>query len=71
LSLVIVFLSYRRNEIWTLFVAMLILFCYEYLRFFKLVATNNMGYFREIVFGILIMLLAFFFFRKIKFLREN
>jgi ABC-type branched-subunit amino acid transport system permease subunit len=71
LALVIVFLSYKWNDIGTLIVAILILFCYEYLRFFKFVEASKMGYFREIIFGVIIIILAFFFFRKVKFVREQ
>jgi hypothetical protein len=44
---------------------------YEYLRFFKLVEVSKIGYFREMLFGMMIMVLAFFFFRKVKFTRER
>jgi branched-chain amino acid transport system permease protein len=71
LAVVIVLLSYKWNDVGTLLISLLVLFIYEYLRFFKLVEASKIGYFREIVFGVIIMVLAFFFFRKVKFTREQ
>jgi branched-chain amino acid transport system permease protein len=71
LALVIVLLSYKWNDIGTLCISLVILFIYEYLRFFKLVEASKIGYVREMLFGAIIMLLAFFFFRKVKFTRER
>jgi ABC-type branched-subunit amino acid transport system permease subunit len=50
LALVIVLLSYKWKDGGTLLISLLILFIYEYLRFFKLVEAHNIGYFREIIF---------------------
>ncbi len=71
LLLVIVFLSYSLNDVGTFFVAVLVMFCYEYLRFFKIVDPAKIGYFREIIFGILIILVSFWVFRKITFERAH
>jgi branched-chain amino acid transport system permease protein len=71
LALVIVLLSYKWNDVGTLIISLVILYMYEYLRFFKLVEASKIGYVREMIFGMIIMLLAFFFFRKVKFTRER
>jgi branched-chain amino acid transport system permease protein len=71
LALVIVLLSYKWNDVGTLVISLVILFIYEYLRFFKLVEASKIGYAREMIFGVIIMVLAFFFFRKVKFTRER
>lgn len=71
LSLVIVFLSYKWNDRWTLIVSLLVLFAYEYLRFFKIVDPSKIWYFREIIFGLLIVIVSFIVFRKTNFGREN
>lgn len=71
LLLVIIFLSYSLNDWWTLGVSLAILFAYEYLRFFKVVEPSQVWYFREMIFGILIILVSFWVFRRIKFGRAH
>lgn len=71
LTLVIVFLSYKWNDRWTLIVSLLIMFSYEYLRFFKLVEPSKIGYFREMIFWLIIVVVSFVVFRKTSFGREN
>jgi len=53
-----------------LIVALLVTFAYEYLRFFKVVDPSKMGYFREMLFGMVIIIVSFIVFRKTKFGRE-
>ena len=69
--LLISFLSYKFDDLRTFGIALLVLFFYEYLRFFKIVDPSKVGYFREIVFAIFIMISAFIVFRKTSFSREN
>ncbi len=71
LTLVIVFVSYKRNDRWTLIVSILIMFAYEYLRFFKIVDPSKIGYFREMIFWVIIVVVSFLVFRKTNFGREN
>jgi len=40
------------------------------MRFFKVVDANNIGYFREILFGVLIIIVSFSIFRKTAFGRD-
>jgi hypothetical protein len=47
------------------------MFAYEYLRFFKVVDPSKIGYFREMLFGIIVVVVAFVVFRKTSFGREN
>lgn len=67
LALTIVFLSYKRNELGVLLVAILLLAVYEYLRFFKLVEASKIGYFREMIFALLIIIVAFVSFKRLNF----
>ena len=69
--LVIVFLSYKRNDWWTLIVSLLVMFAYEYLRFFKIVEPSKIWYFREMMFWLIIVVVSFVVFRKTNFGREN
>lgn len=71
LTLVIVFVSYKRNDRWTLIVSLFIMFAYEYLRFFKIVDPSKIGYFREMIFWLIIVVVSFLVFRKTNFGREN
>lgn len=71
LILTIVFLSYNYNEIGTLSIGIILITIYEYLRFIKPVDASKVGYFRIILFSLLIIILAFFHFRKIEKLREQ
>jgi len=70
LVLVIVFISYKRNDGGTFLVALLVIFFYEYLRFFKFVDPSKIGYLREMLFGAMVMLVSFWVFKKTKFGRE-
>jgi len=69
--LVIVFLSYKRNDWWTLIISLLVMFAYEYLRFFKIVEPSKIWYFREMMFWLIIVVVSFIVFRKTNFGREN
>lgn len=71
LVLLISFLSYKFNDLKSLLIAMIVLFIYEYLRFFKIVEPSKIGYFREIIFALLIMISAFIVFRKTTFSRDH
>lgn len=71
LVLVIWFISYKRWELGTFITAMVIIFAYEYLRFFKLVDTTMLGYTRESIFALIIMITSFITFRRTSFGREN
>jgi len=71
LTITIAFLSYRFNEIWTFLVWLAIIGWYEWLRFFKIVDPSNIGYFREIVFAILIMVASYWIFKTTTFGRET
>jgi ABC-type branched-subunit amino acid transport system permease subunit len=70
LLLVVVFVSYRFNEIGTFLVALVILGAYEWLRFFKIVDPSKIGYLREIIFALIIMIATFRVFRTTKFWRS-
>lgn len=69
--LVIVFLSYKWNDRWSLIISLLVMFIYEYLRFFKIVDPSKTWYFREIVFWLIIIVVSFIVFKKANFGREN
>jgi branched-chain amino acid transport system permease protein len=69
--LVISFISYKFNDWWTLLTSVIIILIYEYLRFFKVVDPSKIGYFREIFFGVLIVVVAFVVFRKTSFGRDS
>ena len=71
LLVVIAFVSYKFNDLWTVLVSVIVLFVYEYLRFFKIVDPSKIWYFREIIFAIVIMIVSFFIFRKVKFGRDH
>jgi branched-chain amino acid transport system permease protein len=70
LALVIVFVSYKRNDGGTFIVALLVTAIYESLRFFKFIDPTKLWYFREMIFGALIIIVSFIVFRKTKFGRE-
>lgn len=70
LILIIVFISYRREEWGTLVIGIGVIFLYEYLRFVKLVSVDKLGYFREMLFAILVLVLAFIFFKTLQEKRE-
>ena len=68
--LVISLWSFKFYEVGTMLVSLGIVFSYEYMRFAKIVDTAYLWYFREILFAIMIMMVAYFMFRKIDFWRE-
>jgi ABC-type branched-subunit amino acid transport system permease subunit len=65
--LAITFISYKLGDFLTLIVSIFIVFSYEYLRFFKIVDPTDLGYFRQMFFALLIMIVAFIVFKKVKF----
>jgi ABC-type branched-subunit amino acid transport system permease subunit len=67
LVIVIWFLSYNKGEIMTLLIAIMTMFVYEYLRFFKIVDPSQLGYLREALFAIIIMVTSYITFRRISF----
>lgn len=71
LLVVIWFISYKYNDRGILFTSMIVMFAYEYLRFFKVVDPSKIGYFREMIFWIIVIIVAFIVFRKTSFGREN
>ena len=71
LLVVIGFISYKFND-WGIFgTSLVVMFAYEYLRFFKLVDPSKIGYVREMLFWIIVVIVAFVMFRKTSFGREN
>jgi branched-chain amino acid transport system permease protein len=58
LLLVLVFGSYKLNEIMTFLFVLSIICIYEWLRFFKIVDPAHIWYVRELVFGILILIVS-------------
>lgn len=71
LILSIVFLSFKYSELGVIIVSILMLTLYEWLRFLKLVDPGQIWYLREIVFSLLIIIIAFISFNKINFWRED
>jgi len=71
LLVVIWFISYKYNDRWILGTSIIVMFAYEYLRFFKVVDPSKIGYFREMLFGLIVVVVAFIVFRKTNFGREN
>jgi len=71
LLVVIWFISYKFNDRGIFGTSMIVMFAYEYLRFFKVVDPSKIGYFREMLFGVIVVIVAFVVFRKTSFGREN
>lgn len=71
LTMSVAFLAYGSNEFGTLLIAILLLWSYEFLRFFKVVDTANIGYFREMVFAVLVMIASYWIFKRQKFWRRH
>lgn len=71
LVLVISFISYKWWELPTFIVALLVIFGYEYLRFFKVVDPSKLGYLRELIFAIAIMATSYITFKRTSFGREQ
>lgn len=71
LVLVIAFVSYNQEEFATFFIAVMIIFIYEYLRFFKVVEPDQLGYFREWLFACIIMITSYITFKRTSFGRTH
>lgn len=71
LVLTIVFLSYKYNEFWVMLFSLWIMFFYEWLRFVKFVPPWKIWYIREILFALVMIIVAFITFKKINFWREE
>ena len=71
LLVVIWFISYKFNDRWIFGTSLVVMFAYEYLRFFKVVDPSKIGYFREMLFWVIVVIVAFVVFRKTSFGREN
>jgi len=71
LILIIVFLSYKYNEFGVILISIIILSLYEWLRFIKVVDPWKIWYLREIIFSLVIIVVAFINFKKINFWREQ
>ena len=69
--LIVSFVWYRFNDRGTFLVSLVVIFIYEYLRFFKIVDPNYIGYFREMLFGVFIMISSFLVFKKTYFGRDT
>lgn len=61
--LIISLVSYRFHSVWTLIVSFLMLWMYEYVRFFKFVDPAQIGYVREMIFGCIIMAVVYVVFK--------
>lgn len=68
--LIISLISYKLTNTWTLIVSFLVIWLYEYIRFFKIVEVSQIWYFREIIFWLIIMITSFVIFKLTKFWRE-
>jgi ABC-type branched-subunit amino acid transport system permease subunit len=71
LVLVIGFISYKRWELPTFIVALIVIFAYEYLRFFKVVDPSKLGYLREWIFALAIMITSYITFKRTSFGRQQ
>lgn len=71
LLVVIWFISYKYNDRGIFGTSLIVMFAYEYLRFFKVVDPSKIWYFREMLFGVIVVIVAFIVFRKTSFGREN
>ena len=71
LILIIVFISYKYNEFGVVLVSVIILALYEGLRFIKFVDPSRIWYFREIIFSLIVIVIAFLTFKKFNFWREQ
>ena len=61
--LIISLISYKFWNLWTLIISLLVIWFYEYIRFFKVVDISQIWYFREMVFWLVIMLTSFIVFK--------
>ena len=71
LILVIWFTSYKRWELPTFIVSLIVIFAYEYLRFFKVVDPSELGYLRELIFAAAIMITSYITFKRTSFGRQQ
>lgn len=71
LLLAISFLSYNMSYIWVFGVSLLLTFVYEYLRFFKVLDVGSIGYVREWLFALMVMISARVIFRRGSFHRNQ
>jgi len=71
LLLVLVFGAYKFDEIGTFIFTLFTVWLYEWLRFFKLVDPAQIWYFREVIFGILILITSVWVFKVTKFGRQQ
>jgi ABC-type branched-subunit amino acid transport system permease subunit len=71
LVLVIVFGSYKFNEIWTYMFSIWVIALYEWLRFFKFVDPWQIWYVREVIFALIILGTSFRVFRTTSFWRQE
>ncbi len=71
LLLVIWFISYKRWELPTFIVSLIVIFAYEYLRFFKVVDPSKLGYLRELIFATAIMITSYITFKRTSFGRTQ
>lgn len=71
LLLVLLFGSYKFNEIGTMIFCICIIALFEYLRMFKVVDPSQIGYFREMVFSFITLIISFWVFRTTNFGRET
>jgi branched-chain amino acid transport system permease protein len=71
LLLTIAFISYQQWEFLTLITSIIVILSYEYLRFFKIVDPALLGYFREIIFSVIIMIASYITFKNSNFGREQ
>jgi len=68
--LIISLVSYKLNSIGTLITSFLIIWMYEYVRFFKFVDPTLIGYLREMIFGCIVMLSVYIVFKHTKLGRQ-
>lgn len=69
--LIISFVSYKYNERLTFIVGLVVMFGYEYLRFFKVVDVAKLWYMREIIFTLLVVIVSFIVLKNLQFERKQ
>lgn len=63
--------SYIFSEKITFLITLSIWYIYEMFRFIKIVDVSQIGYFREMLFSLMVMVIVFFVFRRLSFSREQ
>lgn len=63
--------SYLFREVGTLVMTFLLMYVYELFRYAKFVDVSRIGYLREMMFAIMVMIIVFFVFQKVRFAREH